>query len=255
MLKNFIFVLLFFFVQLLFSQQLRTKLEGVVKSSSGDVSAVHVLNISSDKATITLANGYFSIPVVLTDTLVFSAIQYKKKEIVISTKILSAKNITVYLEDELTELDEVVVMPFNLSGDLSKDLKNMQVTPQVTATSLGLPNTYVKHPTGSERKLYVAQSGGSLLSVINMISGKAKKIKEQVARDKKYSRANRVREYYADSVFTNQLKIPKIKIDDLMRFCEEDYAFQKVIDTHDKLKILAFIKQKSIEYRKNNELD
>jgi len=256
MLKNFIFVLLFFFVQLLFSQQLRTKLEGVVKSSSsGDVSGVHVLNISSDKATITLANGYFSIPVVLTDTLVFSAIQYKKKEIVISAKILPSKNITVYLEDELTELDEVVVMPFNLSGDLSKDLKNMQVTPQVTATSLGLPNTYVKHPTGSERKLYVAQSGGSLLSVINMITGKTKKIKKQVARDKKYARTNRVREYYADSVFTNQLKIPKIKIDDLMRFCEEDYAFQKVIDTHDKLKILVFIKQKSIEYRKNNELD
>lgn len=253
--RNLFFLILLFFAQFLFSQQLRTKIEGVVKSDSGDVSAVHVLNLSSDKATITNAKGYFSIPVFLNDTLVFSAIQYKKKEIIVSLKIVSSKNTTVYLEDALTELDEVIVMPYNLTGSLSKDLKNMKVTPQVTATSLGFPNTYVKHPTGSERKLFVAQSGGNLLSVINGITGKTKKLKEQVARDRKYARTNRVREFYADSIFTGQLKIPKIKIDDLMRFCEEDQSFQRVIDSHDKIKILEFIRRKSIVYRKNNELD
>ena len=131
----------------------------------------------------------------------------------------------------------------------------MQVTPQVTATSLGLPNTYVKVLPPSQRKLIAAKSSGSLIGILNAITGETKRLQTIVSRDEKYERTNRVRKYYADSIFTAQLKIPKIKIDDLMRFCEEDYTFQKIIDTHDKLKILAFIKQKSIEYRKNNELD
>lgn len=255
MCRKLFFIILLFSGQLLFSQQLRSKIEGVIKSNSGDVSAVHVLNVSSGKATITSAKGYFSIPVLLNDTIVFSAVQYKKKEIVASPKLISSKTITVYLEDALTELDEVVVMPYNLTGNLSKDLKKMKVTPQVTATSLGLPNTYVKTLTHSEKQLFTAQSGGSLLSVINAITGKTKKIKERVARDKKYARTNRVREFYEDSIFTDHLKIPKIKIDDLMRFCEEDESFQKIIDTHDKIKILEFIRKKSIAYRKDNELD
>lgn len=241
--------------QHVFSQQLKTKIEGVVKSANGDVSAVHVLNVSSDKATITNTNGYFSIPVALGDTLVFSAVQYKKKEIVVSSKMMASKSISIFLEDALTELDEVVVMPYNLTGSLGRDLKSMQVVPQVTATSLGLPNTYVKTLTHSERQLFAASSGGPLFSVINAITGKTKMLKQRVARDKKYARTNRVREFYADSIFTKQLKIPKIKIDDLMRFCEEDDSFQKVIDTHNKISILEFIRKKSIEYRKNNQLD
>lgn len=53
-------------------------MEGKVYSKDGDVAATHVLNITSKRATITNISGFFAIQVQLNDTLVFSAVQFKK---------------------------------------------------------------------------------------------------------------------------------------------------------------------------------
>lgn len=56
------------------------------------------------------------IPVRLNDTLVFSAVQFKRKEIVVTEEVLNTRLLFVPLQDVLTELQEVVVMPYNLTG-------------------------------------------------------------------------------------------------------------------------------------------
>ncbi len=43
-------------------------------------------------------------------------------------------------EEFVNELDEVVVRPYNLSGDLNRDMQQMKTDPVVTASTLGLPN-------------------------------------------------------------------------------------------------------------------
>ena len=112
-------------------------LEGRVYSDDGDVAATHVLNLTTKRATITDVNGFFTITVHLLDTLEFSAIQYKKKMVVISTSILESKLVSIGLEEALTVLDEVTVTPYNLSGDLIKDLTTLELDPIVTASTLG----------------------------------------------------------------------------------------------------------------------
>jgi hypothetical protein len=238
-----------------FSQK---KLEGKVQSADGDVAATHVLNTTTGKATITDIDGYFSIPVSLHDTVLFSAVQYKKKEIVITLSLLESKSVRITLEEALTELDEVIVRPYNLSGDLGLDAKSLQAKRVVTASTLGLPNAYVRVPTQSERQLYEATSGGGLIPlnpILNGISGRTKMLKQQVARDAKYARTDRVKAFYADSLFVKDLKIPLLKIDDFMYFCEVDPYFQTLVDTHDQLRIWEYMRKKSVAYRKNNELD
>ena len=96
--------------------QMSKTLEGRVYSDDGDVAATHVLNLTTQKATITDGNGFFSIAVKLHDTLVFSAVQYKKKTVVISLSILESKEIAIGLEEAMTVLDEVTVTPYNLLG-------------------------------------------------------------------------------------------------------------------------------------------
>lgn len=234
------------------------KIEGKVYSKDGDVAATHVLNISSKKAVITDINGFFAIHVKRNDTLVFSAVQFKKKQIVITQEMLESTLISVPLEDELTALDEVVVTPYNLSGDISKDLLTLNTGPVVTASSLGLPNADVYVPTKAERELFQATSGGGLVPlapILNGISGRTKMLKERVARNKLYNRTERVREFYEDSLYTIKLRIPLKKIDDFLYFCEIDAAFQLLVDTHDILKIWSYMEEKSIVYRDNNTLD
>ncbi|MGB5497725.1 MAG: hypothetical protein WBM77_02215 [Maribacter sp.] len=234
------------------------QIEGRVYSEGGDVAATHVLNITSDKASITDLNGFFSITAKLNDTLVFSAIQFKRKTMVVTNSVIESKLLYVPLEDAITELDEVIVMPYNLTGDMTLDLDRMVIEPIVTASTLGLPNAYVIPPTKAERELNEATTGGGILPlnpILNGISGRTKMLKNRIARNEKYERTLRVRAFYADSMYRKEFKIPEDNIANFMYFCEVDPAFQTVVDTHDRFGIWEFMRKKSIVYREFNALD
>ncbi len=232
-------------------------LEGKVYSDDGDVAATHVLNLTTQRATITDNNGFFMIPVHLHDTLVFSAVQYQKKIIVVSIAIFESKFISVGLEDALTELDEVTVTPYNLSGDIAKDLATLQLEPVVTASTLGLPNAYIRIPTKAERELAAATTNPfmSFDPLINAITGRTKMLKQRVARNKVYDRTERVRAFFEDADYRKELRIPDEKIDDFLYFCEVDPIFQQIVDTHDQIQIWEYMRKKSVVYRKNNTMD
>ena len=240
--------------QTLFSKQI----EGRVYSESGDVAATHVLNITSDKASITDIDGFFSITANLNDTLVFSAIQFKRKTMLVTRNVLESKLLYVPLEEAITVLDEVIVMPYNLTGDMTLDLDRMVIEPVITASTLGLPNAYVTPPSQAERKLFEATTGSGILPlnpILNGISGRTRMLKERIARNKKYNRTLRVRAFYVDSLYGKELRIPEDNISDFMHFCEVDPDFQTVVDTHDRFKIWEFMRKKSLIYRENNDLD
>nr|WP_281503892.1 carboxypeptidase-like regulatory domain-containing protein [Arenibacter sp. F26102] len=239
------------------AQDFSKTLEGKVYSEDGDVAATHVLNTTTKKAAITDINGFFSIAVRLNDTLVFSAVQYKRKEIVVNASILDSKFLSIPLEESNIALDEVIVMPYNLTGELGRDMRNMDVEPVISASSLGLPNAYVKISTQAERSLYAATANplNSIDPLINAISGRTKMLKKRVARDIKYNNSQQLRTEFADSLFVLQLKIPMEKIDDFLYYCEVDANFNAIVSSQDLFAIWDFIKQKSLAYRKNNGME
>lgn len=260
MLRNRIFFLLFILIVTTASAQTVyfSKLVGKVTNLDEGVSDVHVMNISSDRATITDADGRFSIAAKLNDTIVFSAVQFKRKTLIISAVMLESTSIVVPLDEFINELDEVVVRPYNLSGDLSRDMNSLNTEKVYVASTLGLPNAYVKPITQAARKLNEATTGGGLVPlnpIINAISGRTKYLKKVLASQEKYARTIRVREYYADSLFVKHLNIPESKIDDFMYFCEVDTAFAGVVDSHDRLKIWEYLKLRSNAYRQDVDED
>lgn len=229
------------------------RLEGRVYSAEGDVSATHVLNLSSLRASITDANGFFSIAAQLHDTVVFSAVQFKRKEIVVTLAMLESKSLSIPLEEALTQLDEVVVRPF-LSGDMGRDMRKMGTGPVVAASTLGLPNAYVKPLTKTERELFAATANPfmSFDPLINAITGRTKMLKHRLAFERTAARTERVRQMFVDSLFRTDLKIPEAKIDDFMYFCEVDPVFQSTVDSRDRLKIWEYMRGRSEEYLENN---
>jgi len=255
--RNKLLFLIFFFLLLRLCAQdfFSDELKGRVYSKDGDVAATHVLNTTTKKATITDIDGFFNITARLNDTLVFSAIQYKRKEIVITLNILESKLLMIPLEEALTELDEVVVMPYSLSGNIATDLETLRTEPVITASTMGLPNAYVVPMSKAEREFKAATANPymSFDPLINMITGRKKMLKARVKRNNTYARTERVREFYSDSLYTTELKIPLEKIAEFMYFCEVDATFQDIVDTHDRLKIWAFMKRKSVVYLKNYE--
>ena len=241
------------------AQDLRdASLSGRVTHLGNPVSDVHVMNLSSEKATISDDDGFFTIGARLRDTLLFSAVQLKRHTLVVTGAMLQSKGIIVPLEEFVNELDEVVVRPYNLSGDISRDLQQMLGERVVVASTIGLPNAYIKPPTQAERKLYEATSGGGIVPlnpVINAITGRTRYLKKILATERKYARTRRVREFYADSLFISDLGIPESKIDDFMYFCEVDASFDALAKSDDTIAIWSFLLRKSTMYRENNGLD
>ncbi|WP_024481645.1 hypothetical protein [Cellulophaga baltica] len=230
------------------------EIAGRVSSADGDVAATHVLNISLQKAAITDIDGFFTITARLNDTLVFSAVQFQRKELIMTKELLASKSLYINLEPSLNALDEVVVMPFNLSGQLGRDMNRIEIDPPLTAASLGLPNAFVKKMSQAERKAFSARSGGPLLTALNALTGETKRLRLISDREAKYSRTEFIRKAYHDSLYVKQLKIPADKINDFMYFCEVDSSFA-ALDEKDNLSIWEFMLQKSVAYRKNYELD
>jgi hypothetical protein len=99
-------------------------LKGVVKAENASVEGIHVLNLVTEKATITDANGVFYIEVSEDDLLVFSAVHLHYWRKSISKEIFQTGFIEIQMTAKVNELDEVVV------SDYSK----------VTAQSVGVIN-------------------------------------------------------------------------------------------------------------------
>ena len=233
-------------------------IKGKVLQGNRSIPDVHVMNITAQRATITNALGNFSITAQTGDSLVFSAIQLQRKTLVVTAALMESKSLVVYMDEQVNLLDEVVLRPFNLSGDLEIDRQNAPKEKVYVTATLGLPNAYAKPRTLAERRLFEAVTGGGIVPlnpVINAISGRTKYLKKVLATERKYARTSRVRAFYPDSLYIRELKIPFERIPDFMYFCEVDTEFSSVVDSRDKLKIWEFLKQKSVAYRANYGLE
>lgn len=251
-------ILLVLSIQLSAQESDLKKINGVLISLSGEVSGIHIINKTSQLATISNANGYFSISSKLNDTLVIRGVGYQTKQLIIDSENYNKFSLAVDLEAEVVSLNEVVVMPYNLSGDLLVDMEAIRVEDQVSEFTLGLPNADATPMRKSQRILNEATTGGGILPVnpiLNAITGRTKKLKKIVAVDLKNQRTLQVRYYYPDSLFINHLKIDQEKILDFMFYCETDPEFNYYAQLKDKYKIWELLREKSVQYRDLNKLN
>lgn len=237
----------------LLSQTFQKELKGRITSDSLDVEGIHVMNTSRNISTITNKVGFFKIEAKLNDTLLFSAIQYKMKTIILTPEVYFQEEILVKLEEKINKLPEVVVRPYNLSGNLANDMKSINTDDVVNGVTLGLPNAKVLKPTQSERKLYTATSGGGTLAIdpiINAITGRTKMLKNRVKLEKKEKELSETMSSFERMFYLNHLKIPKENIYSFLYFCAASPKFDEV--QGNTLLVLEFFETKSIEYRKFN---
>ena len=266
--RNSTLLLLFLFPLTFLTAQTKL-LKGKVTAGSGEVTGVTIQNLTSRRATITDFEGNFAIRATTGDTLVFSAVQFKRKIIPVTEALFTTAFVVVPMEEFVNALEEVVVQPFGLSGDLDQDLNGLQVQNEVSAEALGLPNAGKAHPTQSERLLAEAKGGAWSLGagavgagtgipinpIINAITGRTKKLKNRVKVDRTYARTQKVRREVTDSIFEVEFKIPKTKVADFMYFCEIDQEFQLLLAQGDGLKLWGYLLDRSELYRKNNGLE
>jgi hypothetical protein len=233
-----------------------------VVSTAEDIGGISIQNTTRGYATITDEEGFFEIRALAQDSLLLSGVSFEKKIFVVTKDHLEQQLVYIPLEEKITELQGVVLMPYNLSGDLSRDANSLGVQKVVTASTLGLPNANVKPLMQSERLLREAAMPkfniGMLFSlpfnpIINEITGRTKMLKKRVARDKRYILSEQMRTFFPDSLYINRLGIREEKLSDFFYFCEIDEQFLPLAKSNNLLLIWDFLKEKSESYILNNK--
>jgi len=227
----------------------QTLVKGSIANET-DYDGINVFNKTYSKYTISDANGDFEIQARVKDTIVFSALQYELKELVVTEAILKEHQYIV-LKPKINELDAVYIMP-KLSGNLLSDTKNIHTQKVLTAKTIGLPNAEVVPPTPAERKVYTAtHSGGAIPvdAIINAITGRTKKLKQLVKWEKKSALEDKVHANF-ETIIHNEFKIPETQVYDFIFYSSQDELFTQIIKTNSSIIIYDFLKEKAKRYLK-----
>ncbi len=260
------------------SSQKKTKLiNGSVKSLNNDVSNVLIINLSSKKTTISDSLGLFTIEAKLRDSIKFKAVQYLTKEIVISDTIFLKNSVEVNLVENVVNLNEVTVTPYNLTGKIEQDLKSLDIQPIITSSTLGLPNADIEVMTHSERLLLVADRGeyARLMTIeemmkedkillgffkigvmvnsdktLNRLTGKTKALENMVARDENIAIEKEIIAKFSKKTISENFDIPETNIDGFLTYCMSQKDFLELSQTGNMLLIWEYLKKKSIEFKK-----
>ncbi|MFK5890008.1 MAG: hypothetical protein QM486_04680 [Flavobacteriaceae bacterium] len=232
------FVFLFYQSQ---AQVLRHAIVGRIKNDSLSVEGIHVLNKNTKKRTISNQYGVFNIPVTINDTLIFEGIQFKKKELVITKRMVKTKSVDVTLIQNINELATVEIKNHNLTGDLVNDAKkvkkpisqvskgaldfshiNFNVVDDIDATDREGPANVSKltNPNipGGVSLMFLVRP---ILKGISKIGERKRKLKTAKKAYKKEAETvpDKIRRELGDAFFEEQLKIPKDQIDVFINYC------------------------------------
>jgi len=173
--KNKLALVFLFFTLLSSSQEKRIRITGKVTFDNTVISDVHVINKNTEQGTITDDNGWFEIPVMIGDSLQFTHINLKSKQIIITKELFKKRNLKISLEENTYALDG-----FTLEKPKSIFYVDPQMVrpPIVNAKTLNLP--YAKTAVKKDHSILKFRSGGtvSIDNLFNALNGNNKRRKE-----------------------------------------------------------------------------
>lgn len=263
---NKLFFLFLIFSTTVFSQDLpRIVVKGVVVSDSLEVENITIDNATSKKVTSTDEKGNFSLMAREKDTLVFSGISFKSSVLVITAGHLNVETLKIKLKVKVNELEELIVRPYTLTGNLDADTKNLKVKLvdlNLNTVDLATKKFEFTSKTNSALKNITLGTGNDYNGVdfvaLKKMIGKAifppkpKPKKIEFITEKIFSDA--VKEEFSPQFFTKTLKLQSEEIDLFLAFCDDTSPESRnLLNPKNEFALIDFLLKKSEEYLKKKQ--
>ena len=212
-------------VQVTFGQtNIIKEIRGKITADSVAVDRITIVNVSTEKTTVSDVNGFFTIPVKEGDDLVFTAVN------------LEGLRRKINKQDMLQEVISVLMIPKSIV------LKEVVVNESaISAESLGIIPYGQKKYSAAERKLYTATSGGGIDGLLNTISGRKAMLKKEIIIEKKEQLLARIDVLFEDKYYTETLRIPEDYIKGFQYYCVDDAAFANALRDKNKTLVMYLI--------------
>lgn len=248
--KKIICLLVLFTVGIGFSQDDNEgELQGVVFNTSDEtpLGNVHVLNLNQVIGTITNDDGQFRISARANDTLYLSYIGYKAVKVRVTNDMLKYQNTKIGLTELALALEEVVVRPYQLTGYLDIDSKNIPINQSARYSISGLNMGY---EAGNKNPNAFSNIMGSIFNPADFLHNLFGKKPKQMRKLRKMQEDDKIRSLLS-SKFDREtlmalLQVEKLDIEEILRNCNYSDSF---IETANDLQILDAISNCYEEYK------
>ena len=233
----------------------------IIADTTNDIEGVTVYNTSSNKGTITNSEGKFEINATLNDVIEVSALQFEKFIVTIDQKILDSKKMTVFLVEQVNKLDEVVILPYDLSGDLVTDIESVKTfNPDLDAIYFGV-NDVSTYEFGADYKSGVRNTvmetgpdnvfGANLLGVVGLLVNAIfpKKEKKNFTIDRRdllpKLPTKDLRDYYTTDFIVETFNVKENSIEAFIAFMETNNLDYSLLKNDRELEFLDLVKKQS----------
>ena len=267
--KIFFFIGLLFCVTVFSQDKEREVLRGQIVADSMDVENVTILNLNSNIGSVSDFDGKFSIKARINDTLVFQGLSFVSKKYVLTESDFLINEFKVKLEGKLNELNEVVVTPNSLTGNLAEDSKKIKVYAVdlggIDFSKLSFPDDqYSKVPNPLEKSGFSPLTGINFNKILDLFDTAEKREKRKKIRAENIANEKWLREVQSESFYDHLMKRYshnfivenlKIKNEDIVSFIAfadpGSYQLAEFLKSENELKFVEYLVAKSSEFNRN----
>ena len=240
-------------------------LKGIIVSDSVRVERVTVTNLTQGTFSVSDDLGQFSIFAVEGDNLVFSSVVFESVSVVLKEADFQRLLFKVELDVNVNQLDEVKIGAFKLSGDLTYDAKRIKVKP---VYKIDLPKidfsqleiTGVKDRVLSPIQGFNQQQLGGLnfVNITRAIFGSSSSKKVYYTKKTQMNSSevflSTIKKSFAESFFTNTLKVKEEEVGRFLNFCTTDERQEKwLLKSENQLALVDYLTKKGEEFNKIND--
>ncbi|WP_394971445.1 carboxypeptidase-like regulatory domain-containing protein [uncultured Croceitalea sp.] len=209
--------------------------------------SVHIINLNKVKGTITNGNGKFSITASVNDTLYLTYLGFKPQKVRVTNDMFKFEDTKISLTELAYALEEVVVRPYQLTGYLEIDVKNLPINDAYQYSISGLNKSY---EAGNKNPSAVTKVLGAILNPADLLRNLFGKKPRQMRKLQQMKQDDEIRNLLASKfdreTLTELLQIEKMDINDILNNCNYSKSF---IATANDLQILDAISSCYEEYK------
>lgn len=221
----------------------------IVVNAQTDVrmESVHVINLNQVSGTITNEKGEFSITAAVNDTLYLSFLGFKSQKIRVTNDMFKFKDTKIALTELAYALEEVIVRPYQLTGYLEIDVKNLPIN---NAYQYSISGLSVAYEGGNKNPSAVTKVLGAILNPADLLRNLFGKKPAQMRKLRQMKEDEEIRNLLASKfdreILTEFLQLEKVDIQDILNNCNYSKSF---ILTANDLQILDAISSCYEEYK------
>lgn len=238
----------------------RVNVVGTIEMPEGeDPQGISIFNINSSRGTVSNAAGQFNIAVAINDSISVSSLQFQPFIIVIDQGIIDARQVNIRLNEVVNLLPEVIVRPYDLTGNISVDLNRLPVASiPDTLNAINTQGMYFEIDAAPNRyspprNEALAMSQTRLVNGLNfvnlfrefLISSKI----EQIHRPQSDLNVD-VRALYDDEFFQENFDIEIENIPAFINFADQNGLDEEMLKEGNEMDLIEFLLNQSKRFKR-----